>query len=402
MPSYHFKAIDASGGMVTGAVEAAGLEAAALALRNDGRFVIDLRADRGGLTWLAWRREKQGKHADLNLMVQKLSVLLQAELPLDRALSLAIGSAPTGWTTTKFREIQESVRQGRHFADAAEEAGIPLPKMAFAMIRAGEASGHIGTSLAQLSEYLQSTQALRERIQSALIYPILILVTAGLSLSFILTYVLPQFRPLFAEAGATLPLSTQIVMAIGNTIARWGWAMAGAMAILAFWFRARLKDPASRRFWHGKLLQIPVLGGLITSIAAARFSRTLGTLVIAGVPLPAAVSMSSAAISNAAIADPLAAAATNLREGEALGEMIKRTNVLPPLAFQLVQVGEESGRLGDMLLRQATMFDQEVERTITRLLAALVPALTIILGIIVAGIVASILAAVLQIDTLAR
>jgi general secretion pathway protein F len=245
-------------------------------------------------------------------------------------------------------------------------------------------------------------QSLRERVASALIYPILILATAALSLTFILTYVLPQFRPLFAEAGANLPLPPRVVMAIGDAIGHWGWAMAGVVALLAAGFRRRLQDPMARRFWHGKFLQAPGIGGLIAAIEAARFSRTLGTLVTAGVALPSAVGMATAAVGNAAIAEPLAEMVPEIRAGAALGDMIRRTGVLPSLSYQLIQVGEESGRLGDMLLRQAAMFEEEVERTVTRLLAALVPALTIVLGILVAGIISSILMAVLQINTLAQ
>jgi general secretion pathway protein F len=233
-------------------------------------------------------------------------------------------------------------------------------------------------------------EELREAIKSALVYPILLLATAGLSLMFILTDVLPEFEPLFAEAGKALPLPTRIVMAVGYLVGHWGWLAALGAAAGYVTLRRWLRHPATRRRVDARILRVPLFGRLAMEIEAARFARSLGTITRAGLPLPAAMALASETLGNTAIRHAIVEAAVRMREGERLSVVLKRDRLLPPLAAQLAEVGEESGKLEDMLLHQAELFEREVRRTVERLLAALVP-----------GLIASVLVAILKVNELA-
>jgi len=269
------------------------------------------------------------------------------------------------------------------------------------LVRAGELAGALDEALRRAAEYQERAHLLTESIKSALIYPIILIATAGLSITFILTTVLPEFKPMFAEAGQALPLPTRIVMVAGDLVGSYGWAILLLACLSGFGLKRLLKRPVFRQRWDSGLLRFPVIGGIVLRTEIARFSRTLGTLLASGLPLPAALATTHDVLGNRAMADAVQAMARDLRAGEGLSDLLRRTTLFPGLVVQLVRVGEESGKLEDMLLRQAEIYDREVARTIERLMAALVPGLTIGLGLIVAGIITSILLAILKVNELA-
>jgi general secretion pathway protein F len=337
---------------------------------------------------------------DLSIATQELATLLKAGLELDRALGITGALGETKTMHRPLAAVRARVREGASFADAlaAEDA---FPSLYVSMVRAGELGGQLERVLSRLADYLQGAYAVRQSVASALVYPIILLCTAGLSIVVILVFVLPQFEPLFAEAGRTLPLSTRIVMAIGHFIGGFWWLIALSSGAAVLWFRRKLQQPAFRRRCDALLLKLPLFGDLLRKLDMERFSRTLGTLVANGVALPNALAITKGVLANSVIAEAVGETATSLREGDGLAARLARSKQFPAITLDLIQVGEESGTLDEMLLRQAELCERTVKHTIDRLIALMVPVLTVVLGMIVAGLIASLLVAILSVNDLA-
>ena len=405
MPRFRFKALAADGVTVSGEVEASCLQSAVEHVQALGHFPLStVEASAGRLRqWLSTDLASLRRPSvnELSIALHELAALLEAGLPLDRSLEILIDLTPGKSLKPALQAVLARVRDGSGLADALAADQRSFPPLAISLVRAGEFGGAMDKALFGLAEYLAKAHSLREAIKSALVYPVILLATGGLSLTLVLTYVLPAFKPLFAEAGKALPVSTQIVMAIGDAVAAYGWLMGLAVLLGVLGYRRAMKRPELRRRKDASLLRVPVLGRLITRIEAARFSRTLGTLLGNGVTLPASLAITGETLGNSAMAAAVGATAESVREGESLAELLTRTRLFPSLALHLVRVGEETGKLEAMLLRQADIYDREVQRVIDRLLAALVPLLTVGLGVLVGGMIASIMVAILKINELA-
>jgi general secretion pathway protein F len=263
-------------------------------------------------------------------------------------------------------------------------------------VRAGEAGGSLDEVLARIAGFLDQAEALSEQVKSALIYPILVLAIAGLSIGVLLTVVLPQFTPLFEGADAELPLLTQILIGLGDFMQRYRWALALGLIATVWLVRRQWRRPASRARIDAWLLRLPLVGPLVAKIDTARFARTLGTLLANGVPVLSALAIVQDSLGNASLRQAVADASTGVKEGRGLAEPLGRSNLIPTLAVHLLSVGERSGRLEPMLMKIADVFDREVRGTIERLMALLVPAITIALGLIIALIIGAIMMAILS------
>ncbi len=404
MGSFRYRALTGSGAVVAGSLEAPSREAAVQHLRSLGQLPIST-SDAGAAGWrkhltLGLLPRRRASTRDLALATHELAMLLQAGLPLDRALEVLRGLGETERLRGPLDAALARLRDGAGLADALA-AEPRFPRLYVAMVRAGEMGGSLEATLRRLAEYLAKAQAIRDAVTSALVYPAILLTTAGLSITLILAFVIPSFEPLFASAGKSLPSSTRVIMAMGHFLREYWWAMAVAVIAAGLALKRALRRPGFRRRVDAALLRLPLLGGLLAKIEVERFSRTLGTLIGNGVALPAALAITKDTLANSVVAEAVGATAASLREGEGLAERLRRTGVFPAVALDLLRVGEETGRLEDMLLRQADIAEQGVKHTVDRLLALLVPVLTVVLGGVVAGVIAAMLTAILSINDLA-
>lgn len=400
---YRYEAVAASGAVIFGEMEAASARAVVDHLQALGHLPV--RAEPTGDRRAGWLHRdlfaRRVSGSVLAAVTRELATLLQADLPLDRALEILIGLAEGERVATLLRGLLDRVRGGGALADAMADQPAVFPRYYVSMVRAGEASGALGPAMMRLSAYLERVQALRESVRSALIYPAVLLVIVGLSIVILLTVVLPEFKPLFDESGRQLPLFTRVVVGAGEFAGQHGWIVALCLALLALLLKRQRAKPAFRRTWDRGVLRIPYLGGVIARFETARLARTLGVLLKSGVPLPAALGLLQDTVGNAAMAAALDHVAAQLKQGHGFAEPLARTGLFPPLAVHLARIGEETGRPDEMLLKAGDIYDAEVQRAIDRLMALLVPALTITLGLIVGAIVAAVLMAVLSINELA-
>jgi general secretion pathway protein F len=249
--------------------------------------------------------------------------------------------------------------------------------------------------LTRLAEYLDSNERLNEQVKSALVYPIMLMVMASISIVVLLALVVPQFTPLFENAGAELPALTRLVVGLGDAAKTYWWLGLLILFGLWLWGRSQLRNPTSRAWIDRFALKIPLVSELISKIDTARMARTVGTLLANGVALPHALSIAKETMSNSLLRDTLGETLAGVKEGKRVAGSLEKVGVFPKLATHLIAVGERSGQLDVMLNKVAEIFDQEVKTTVERLMTLLVPVLTIGVGIVIATIIGAILTAIL-------
>lgn len=420
MGAFQYRAIDASGRNVDGELSAATRANALAELSSRGLVPIDLRdapvaANDAGTTaarvavpsasrrfeWLEALRRPRFGAAQLVQITQSLGSLVRAGLTVDRALAIA-GNLSTEVASRSFLEgVAKKVRGGASFAQGIASSGMPLPGFYVSMVEAGEAGGALAPTLVRLGELLKRQQAIRQRVTSALVYPAILVAVVLLTLAVLLGFVLPRFEQLFIESEAPLPIATRVVLAIGRFVADYGvyLAIAGAAGVL--WLTRWLRAEAGRLALHRWMLRSRLLLGLPASIDTARLLRTLATLLGNGLPLPAALKVARGTLSNLALRAALDSASRRVKAGEPLNVALAGEKLFPPVAAQLARVGEETGKLDELLLSAAEYLEDHSNTTLDRLLTLLVPALIVGMGLIVAGLIGSVLVGLLSINDLA-
>lgn len=405
MPVYRFKAISPAGQLIEGEMEAGTERLVIEKLRGEGNFPVGAEPAVPRARWLARLSGDitggRVRAQDIALMTREFATLTGAGVALDRALAILVGLAPKPALRAVLSDVRQRVEGGAAVADAFAARADAFPAFYVNMIRAGEASGQLATVLDRLAQFLERSRELSAAVRSALVYPAVLVAMAGLSLVIVLTVVLPEFEPVFAEAGRDLPTATQVVRVFGRITRDYWWLVAGAA--LAAWALVRrdLATPDGRARWHGLVLRLPVIGPLRRKIAFARFARMLGTLLANGVSMLQALALARDVTGNEVIARAVTEIAAAVREGGGLAGPLARAQVFPQLGSDLIGVGEESGHLEDMLLKAADIFDAEVKQSIDRAVALLVPVLTIGLGALIAAIIGSVLVAILSVNELA-
>ncbi|HEY2864995.1 MAG TPA: type II secretion system F family protein [Casimicrobiaceae bacterium] len=408
MALYKYRAVNASGDVAAGELEAANEAEIVDRLRDQGLMPMRVEAAVGGRAGAAapaarrrrWFAARRVTRDNLLSITRELATLLGAGLPLDRALEVLIDLAPTPPVANLLQTIRDDVRGGKALSQALDAHRAIFSRFYVNIVRAGEAGGALGTVLARLADTMERNKDLRESVQSALIYPTILICVAVTSVMVLLVFVVPQFQQTFSQAGKALPLPTQIVILFGTALRKYWWLAILIVIGLVWFIRRRLRKAEVRFRWDGRLLRLPLLGDLLAKVEVARFSRTLATLLANGVTLLSGLSIVRETMTNSVLARALEGVITRLREGKGFGRPLAETGLYPKLATQMILVGEESGRLEEMLNRVADVYDREVQVSIKRFLAILEPAMILTLAVLIGGIVFSILLGVMGMSEL--
>jgi type II secretory pathway component PulF len=299
-------------------------------------------------------------------------------------------------------DIQEAIHGGATFARAVEAQGETFPELYASMVRAGEESGTLPLSLSRLADHLEKQAKTKNRVRSALTYPVLMAVVASLVVVFLLTFVVPKIVGIFTHLGKALPLPTRILIGITDFLSATWWALLLAAGAAALLVRKKLATEPGRRARDAAVLRLPLLGRLSHLSALSRFARTLSTLVSGGIPVDRALRIVAPVVGNVQISDKIAATADRVVEGATLADALRVHPEIPISLIQMVAVGEESGTLGDMLARGADAMDEEIEARLSRLLSLLEPLIILVMGMVVAFIVVSVLLPLLDISNIVR
>ena len=402
MPTWRYRAFG-GGEVVRGVIDGASRAEVAAGLQKRGLMVLGIGPASSGLA--LFNLDLGGgslKRGELTEAPRELAVMLGAGQDLDRALRFMVEGAINGRVAGVLGRVRDAVRDGTSLAAGLGREPKSFPRLYVGLVRAGEAGGQLADTMARITDLLERQRNLTATVQSAMIYPAILLVAAIGSIVLLLTRVLPQFVPLFAENGVALPASTGFLLGAGQAVSSYGGFLLAAGLMVAFGGRWALSRPRPRRVADRLLLGLPVLGGLVREVLAARFARTLGMLLINGVPLIAALAIAGDVLGNALAMDAVAGAAESAKAGQGLAKALDRAKVFPARLVHLLRLGEDTAQLGQMALRAADIHEERTRLGVQRVVALLVPAITIVMGAAVAGIVSSLLLAMLSLNDIAQ
>jgi general secretion pathway protein F len=404
MAIYVFKAVDNQGRTIEEHREAADEQHLIQTLQSEGLIPIKVSPVSNNFFYLL----KFGKtrstltQKQIGLFTRELATLLSAGLPLDKSLTVLLDLTEDSEILTRvINDVLEKVKGGSTLADALQNQTNTFSRFYLNMIRAGELGGNLEEVLARLSEYLESSSELKDTVATALIYPAILLIMSLASLFVMLTFVVPQFSEMFDNAGKELPLSTQFVVGLAEFLKSYWWALLALCIALAAYLNYQLIDPVRKKIMDKRLLALPLAGDIILNMETANMSRTMGTLLANGVSIITALTIVQETITNLQLAEAVSEATEKLKQGGNMSDALLASERFPKLALQMMKMGEETGRLEEMLLKVANIYDKQLRVAIQRMLALLEPALIISMGVMIAGIIASILLAILSVNDLA-
>ena len=405
MTVYTYKATDKNGKYVEGDISAPDYKGAIQQIRKLNYFPVKVSESSSkassamALSMPSWGSPIPEK--DLMTLTQQLATLVDSGLTLDEALATLIKLAETEKGRSILADVRKQVHAGSSFADAL--AGHPkvFSKLYVNMIRAGEAGGILGESLARLALFMEKSVELKNSIRSAMVYPAVLTLVGGTAVIILITFVIPQFSKLFEEMGAALPLPTQIMLGISSLIINYWPALILGIAGLAAAFTFYIRTNKGRLKWDGLLLKLPLFGPLIRKIEVSRFSLTLATLLKSGVPILQAMGIVQSILINRVVSDSIIVLQQALKKGQGLSGPLQKAGVFPPMAVQMITVGETSGALDDMLTKVSKTYDKEVEQSIKQVISLIEPLMILLMAIIIGFIVVSMLLAIFSANDIA-
>ena len=410
MSDFRYRAVRSDGSFTEGRLSADSRSAALAQIERMRLTPIDLHESGAVLAGAAQAgRSERGRRlgssriraVDIEDFTRSLSVMLRSGVPLDRALKVIAGMAQKEHMARVVGDLHAAVKGGKSFSGALVAHQSLFGDFYINMVRAGEAGGQLADVLARVGEHLERFRQLREGVVSAMIYPMILVIVALLSVFLLLTFVVPQFEALFEDMGDALPLPTAIIVAAGHFLGDWWWLLALLVAALVWGWRRYVGTEQGRAWKDAKLLALPLLGELIRKYEVTRFSRSMGTLLGGGVSIVQAVRIAAQTVANSPLRQALEGVAPFIKKGGRMADALTETGLFTPLALNMVRLGEETGRLDTMLLELARVHDAEVQAGIKRALTLIEPILILTLGVLIAAIIVSILLGILSVNDLA-
>jgi general secretion pathway protein F len=402
MAFFRYKAVTPDGKVVEGTLEAVDQQTVVARLQDQGQLPIKVFSgeDTGFLgrqIELPWKR-KRVSQSELLIFTQELATLIRAGLTLDRSLRMLASLTENAYLGEIVAELLREVKSGRSLSEALAKFPQVFPKIYVNLVKAGEVGGALDQILERLVDYLEEVEELRDYLKTSLIYPSILVVVATVSIVFLTTVVIPQFSSIFENAGAPVPLPMRFLLGISGILTSYGWLF--LLIAIGLWYRLKtyLQTEEGRLNWDQRLLRLPLLGTVLQKIEVSRFSRTLGTLLASSVPLIQSINIVREVVDNQAIASTMESIKSGVKKGEGLAAPIREAQIFPPFALHLLQVGEETGKLDDMLLQIAETYDRELRVALKRLVAFFEPAVILVMGVIIGLIVVSILYSIFSIN----
>jgi type II secretory pathway component PulF len=407
MPTFQYRALQSNGAIAEGQIEAGGRQEAFRLMEVQGLRPVSLAERANGKARKVEKpaskpqtSEKTSEKADaepkkaafsfsakkitpraLENFTRLLSSLLAAGVPLSRALVILTKEASSPVAAVKWREIHDLVVDGMSLADAMARSPETFPRVYVAMVEAGETGGFLDVVLAQIADFQAREKEMRGKVMTALMYPIILLVLALGVLIFLLVFFIPRFKTIFAGFNATLPAITQIIVAISDFMRSYGLFMLGAVIAIGFMIRSWFVSPQGRRSWERIILKLPMIGPLVGQFAMARFSRMLGTLLGAGVPLINGLNVARRSIGNQVLVDAVSNSIDRVKEGKALGPSLGDCRELfSGATLEMISVAEESGRLDQELIRIANVVEGDLDRQLKTAVAFAEPAMLFLIA----------------------
>jgi general secretion pathway protein F len=408
MPVFEYTALDARGKTTSGIIDAEGSVAARQKLRASGIFPVTIKEayeatpKKTSKSFDLTRRFSRIKPIEVAMMTRQLATLIGAGFPLVSALDALAPQTKSHGFKKIITQIKDSIVEGSSFAQALSKYPTTFSSLYVNMVRAGETSGTLEIVLDRLADITEKQQALMTRIQTALAYPMFMLVFGTIVLFILLVYIVPSFTSIFADMHQTLPAPTRLLIFLGEFFKSYWWIIFIILGMIWFLLN-RVKKTEKGRFWFDKMvLSLPVVGNSVKKLAVARFARTLGSLLENGVSMLVALDIVKNIAGNILISEAIETGAIEVGKGQGLGAALSGRGIFPSLSIQMIQVGEQSGELEKMLTKIADVFENEVETSILRLTSYLEPVMILVMGMCVLFIVLSICLPIFEMNQLIK
>src|SRR5690349_13874608 len=414
MPMYAFKGLGASGKAVSGVRDAESPKVLRQVLRKDGVHVMSFELSRGGKLAKERNAQKGGLSRDVDLggiiggvkkveiaaFTRQMATLIKAGIPLADALGALVEQIQNVRLKTPVSEVRSAVNEGSSFADALGKHPKLFDELFVSMVRAGEIAGNLDEVLTRLADFLEGSQKLKSKVQSAMIYPLVMVGVGSIIMAVLMVKVIPNITQMFKQQGKTLPINTRMLIASSDFVRTWWWGLIVGLVGAGFWFVNWTRSKEGRHTWDGFTLRLPVVGELSRTINVSRFARTLGTMLQAGVPMLRALDTAKQIVGNVLIQQAIEDAKRAVTEGESLAATLKKSGHFPATMIHMVAVGEKAGQLEQMLERVATTYEAEIDTKLSRFTALLEPMMLVVMGGGVAFIVFSILQPIMDLGQL--
>jgi general secretion pathway protein F len=401
MNNFYFKAVASDGQLRTGSIHAETEGWVAQELRRQGLTPVFVGTEPKKSFELKLPSFSGAKRRDVLFFTQELSTLLNAGVPLDRALSITSELTERAAFRLLVQDILRVLKGGRSLADSLATHPEYFSDLYINMVRAGEASGSLAAVFERLAEFERTRDDLRSYILSSMAYPSLLMLVGTGSILVLMNFVVPRFAQVFEQSRIEMPLPTKMLLEGSKFLQSYGWIVLGVLAAFAVALYTYVRTSPGRLWWDSLRLRIPVLGEALRKAETARFARAMGTLVSNSVPLVQSIGIAGATLSNRRISGTLEAVALGVKRGEGIATPLRRAGQFPPLAAHLLSVGEETGRLDQMFVRMADIYDSDTRAAIRRFTSLFEPLIILVMGLIVGVLILSIMLAIVSMNDVA-
>ena len=397
--AFYFRAVASDGKVRTGTLSAETGKLVAAELRRQGLVpvYVGLEQKKTGLE-LRLPSFERGKRRDVLFFTQEISTLLNAGVPLDRAISITAELTERSGFRSLVLDVLRILKGGKSLADSLAAHPSHFSELYINMVRAGEASGSLAQIFERLSEFERTRDDLRGYIVSSMIYPALLSCVGVGSIFVLLNFVVPRFAQIFSDPRMKIPTPTLIMIEASHILQTWWLPAAAALAAVVLAFQAYIRTAAGRLWWDAARLRLPLLGDALRKAETARFARAMATLVAASVPLVQSIGISRGILNNRRIAGSLEAVMQGVKRGEGIAAPLQRAGEFPPLAGHLLSVGEETGHLDAMFTRMADIYDGETRSSIRRFTSLFEPLIILVMGLMIGTLILSLLLAITSIN----
>lgn len=398
MPVFEYRGLNRNGQNTRGNIDADNLRTARTRLKRDGIYVVDIR-DKGKAKAKKTTKPNSGKSVnvnDMSMMTRQLATLIRANVPLVESIGATADQVENPTLKEALYDCKNMVNEGSTFHKALAKYPKVFNKIYVSMCEAGEMSGTLDIILLRLAEFTEAASALNSKVKSAMLYPLIMTIFMGLIIMVMFVFVVPQLTSVLADAGVVLPWYTKMVIAISEVLVSYWYFILAAIIGGAFMFKNWKNSETGRPKWDAIVLKIPVVGKLARMIAVSRFTRTLSTLLTGSVPMLNAMDIVRNVVDNAVLAKAVDEARDNISEGESIAGPLKKSGEFPPIVIHMVNIGEKTGELENMLTQVADAYDFQVKTQVDGLTALLEPILIVVMGGVVGTVVVSLMVPMIE------
>ncbi len=390
MPQYEYTATDINGKILSGTMEAASQQQLIKKIREKEMYPLKIEDKAELLQKKSASSNPKIKTKVLAIFCRQFATLINAGVTAVKSLDILYQQSNDKDMKLVLGKIYEGVQKGEALSEAFRSQGLAFPELFNNMILAGETSGNLDAVLVRMADHFEKENKLNNKIRSSMVYPIILSVVTVVVVIIMLVFVLPTFTDILTSSGAELPGSTKILIGVSDFIKGYWWLLAGIITVIIIGWRGFVRSEKGRLWWDTKKLNLPIIGKSVKMIYTARFARTLATLLSSGMQMLPSLDITSRVVGNTHIQEKLMTVMDDIRKGVSLSLSLKRVDQFPPMIFNMVSVGEESGLLDEILTKTAAFYDEESESAIQRLVGLLEPAMLIIMAILIGFIVVSI------------